>query len=142
MGLVHEFIISNDVRSDYDYDKLSKSKLKVEFSDDIFLALFDYFEWIKVKKTENQSDYGLNYYGISEIKGSELHKLENLLNELFRLYSLAPDDFYIKTGLDLEKNDFIETHFLKSDFLSAIKSLLDLVHLANDKNVALIHFGI
>ncbi|MDT2905337.1 hypothetical protein [Lactococcus lactis] len=112
MGLVHEFIISNDVRSDYDYDKLSKSKLKVEFSDDIFLALFDYFEWIKVKKTENQSDYGLNYYGISEIKGSELHKLENLLNELFRLYSLAPDDFYIKTGLDLEKNDFIETHFL------------------------------
>lgn len=142
MGLVHEFIISNDVRSNYDYDKLSKSKLKVEISDNIVLALFDYFEWIKVKKPENKSDYGLNYYGISEIKGSELHKLENLLNKLFCLYSLAPDDFYVKTGFDLETNAIIETHFLKTDFLFSIKSLIDLVHLANDKNIVLIHFGI
>lgn len=139
MSLMHEFAI---IPKEYNELKILPTMKRVSISDDIILYMADSLKWIQTYWNGKEDKESLNYYGYSFISGENLNKLRHIVDNWKKLFSLAPDSFYITTGYLINEKHYEKTLIDKKKLIRLLDEWQSLCEEALKENHNIIHRGV
>lgn len=139
MALEHEFAIIEEKR---DIDEVRESKEMVKVPDFIIQYVTDTFRWVDTFWNDGQKKCGLDYYGNTIIKGSNIEKFEKIIDSWLKLFGNAPDRFYIEGNYLLDENRYEKIELDKKKVLLWLRDLQKMCNRAIQEKKMLLHIGI
>lgn len=140
MSLKHEFLVQDsDVKNLITKEQFEKT----EVDDYLILYINDSLKWVQTYWNKNESEKsGLNYYGLTIIKGNSIKQLRAIIIGWTNMFSEAPEEFLLTGSYILNDNQYEKRKFRKKDVLFQLEKLVEICNQSIDQGKALIHKGI
>lgn len=140
MALEHEFVAIDEIDDIDNVRDYTAHMVKVP--DAVIQYVADTFRWVKTYWTNEQEKWGLDYYGYTIIKGTNINKFKNIIDNWLQIFECAPESFYITGDYLLDENKYEKIELSKQEVLSWLSSLQKECIKAIEQEKLLLHLGI
>lgn len=125
--------------------RILEEKEQVRIDDNLILYIIDTLKWIDTFSSlkNNIETKGLNYHGITYLKGESIRKLKNIISCWKELFDVAEEKFEL-SGIyyNSKRNRYLKNRYSKKEIIESLEKLINLCNKAEKGNKIIEHQGV